>query len=307
MVNELIYNKLLELVPKENILVEEPMKKHTSFQVGGKADFFVMATDIKTIKSTLEISMKENIPLTIIGNGTNTLVRDGGIRGIVLKPDLKKFGKEFREDKIIYTCGSGLPVTSISKIALDDEVEGLEFAFGIPGTLGGAVRMNAGAYGSQMQEIVIETTYIDNAGECHSINNKEHEFEYRNSIFSKIQAVIIESKLLLKKGNKQDIEKKMQENKITRVEKQPLEFPSAGSTFKRGSNFITAKIIDECGLKGYYIGGAEVSTKHAGFIINKGNATAKDIINLIQFIKKEVKNKTGFDIEEEIQIIGEDN
>lgn len=306
MLDELIYHKLLEIVPKENIFVEEPMKNHTSFQVGGEADFFVTVTEVEEIKGILDLCRRKNVPLTVIGNGTNTLVKDGGVRGIVLKPEFRRMTKEFQENNIIYTCGSGLPITLIAKRALEDEATGLEFAFGIPGTLGGAIRMNAGAYGSQMQEIVQETTYIDKDGDCYTINNEEHEFEYRNSIFSKIQAIILESKLVLKKGNKQEIEQKMQENKTARMEKQPLEFPSAGSTFKRGNGFITSKIIDECGLKGYRIGGAEVSSKHAGFVINTGEATAKDIVSLIQYIKEEVKRKTGFDIEEEIQIIGED-
>lgn len=307
MADDIIYQKLLEIVPKENILVNEPMTNHTSFKVGGKADFLVTVTEVEEIKKIIELSRRKNIPLTIIGNGTNILVRDAGIRGITLKLEFKKMTKDIENDKITYTCESGLPLTLIATRALEDEASGLEFAFGIPGTLGGAIRMNAGAYGGEMQDIVQETTYIDEDGDCYTINNEEHEFEYRNSIFSKIPAIILQSKLVLNKGNKKEIEEKMQENKKSRQEKQPLDYPSAGSTFKRGDGFITAKVIDECGLKGYKIGGAQVSEKHAGFIINTGEATAKDILDLIKYVKEKVKQKTNLDIEEEIQIIGETN
>lgn len=307
MADDIIYQKLLEIVPEENILIDEPMKNHSSFKVGGKADFFVTVSEVDEIKKILEFTRRKNIPLTIIGNGTNILVLDGGIRGITLKLEFKKMTKEIQGDVITYKCESGLPLSLIATRALEDEATGLEFAFGIPGTLGGAIRMNAGAYGGEMKDIVHETTYIDEDGDCYTINNEEHEFEYRNSIFSKIPAVILESKLILKKGNKKEIEEIMEENKKSRQEKQPLEFPSAGSTFKRGDNFITAKVIDECGLKGYSIGGAKVSEKHAGFIVNTGDATAKDILELIKYVKQQVKEKTNLDIEEEIQIIGEAN
>lgn len=306
MVDDIVYRKLLEIVPEENIMVAEPMKKHTSFRIGGEADFLVTVTEIEEIKKILELVRRKNIPLTILGNGTNILVKDGGIRGITLKLEFRKMTKQIEEDTIIYTCGSSLPVAVIANRALEDEVTGLEFAAGIPGTLGGAIRMNAGAFGGQMQDIVLETTYIDTDGDCYQINQEEHEFEYRNSIFSKIPAIILESKLILKKGNKQEIVAKMKENKQERIEKQPTEFASAGSTFKRGNGFITAKVIDECGLKGYQIGDAQISEKHAGFIVNKGEATAKEVLELIQYIKQEVKKKTGYELEEEIQIIGEE-
>lgn len=305
MADDIIYQKLLEIVPKENIFKDEPMKKHTSFKIGGNADFFVIATELEEIKKILELSRRKNIPLTIIGNGTNILVKDEGIRGITLKLELKKMTKEIEEDKITYTCESGLPLSLIATRALEDGTTGLEFAFGIPGTLGGAIKMNAGAYGGQMQDIVQETTYIDKDGDCYTINNNEHEFEYRSSIFSKIPAIILQTKLVLKKGNKKEIERIMQENKKSRQDKQPLEFPSAGSTFKRGEGFITSKVIDECGLKGYKVGGAQVSEKHAGFIINTGDATAKDVLELIKYVKEKVKQKTNLEIEEEIQIIGQ--
>lgn len=304
--NNFIYEELLKIIPKEKILVDEPMKKHTSFRIGGKADFFVIATDKEDATKIIELTKKQNIPLTVIGNGSNILVLDGGIRGITLKLDNKDVTTQFNGNEVIYTCGSGVPLTLISKLALEDELTGLEFAYGIPGSLGGALYMNAGAYGGEIKDVVIETTYIDKDGKLHTISNEEHQFGYRSTIFQKIDAVIIESKLALKKGNKKEIQEKMQENMSSRKDKQPLEYPSAGSAFKRGDGFIAAKLIDECGLKGAKVGDAEVSEKHAGFIINKGNATAKDVLELIKYIKKEVKQKTGYSIEEEILIIGEE-
>lgn len=302
---ELIYENLLEIIPKEKILINEPMSKHTSFKIGGNADIFIEPSEIEEVRKIIEYAQKENIKLNIIGNGTNLLVKDGGIRGITLKPNLSKLTKEEVEEGTIYTCGSSLPLTYIANEALKDNLTGLEFAYGIPGSLGGAVYMNAGAYGGEMKDVIIETTFLDKKGDIHTISNEEHEFGYRSTIFQKDNVVIIESKLRLKKGMQSEIEAKMNENMKSRKEKQPLEYPSAGSVFKRGENFIAAKLIDECGLKGTKIGGAEVSTKHAGFIINKGNATAKDVLELIDTVKKAVKETTGFDIKEEILIIGE--
>lgn len=307
MADELVYEELLKIVPKDKILLDEPMKKHTSFKIGGEADFFVTVSEVEEVRNILKLARRKNIPVTVIGNGSNMLVRDGGIRGITLKLDFKKMTKEVKGDEIIYTCGSGLPLTLIANRALEDEATGLEFAFGIPGSLGGAIYMNAGAFGGELKDVVFETTYIDKDGDCYTINNEQHEFGYRSTIFQKIDAIILESKLILKKGNKQEIQKKMQENMQSRKDKQPLEFPSAGSVFKRGAGFIAAKLIDECGLKGTKVGDAEISQKHAGFIINRENATAKDVMKLIKHIKEEVKGKTGFEIEEEILIIGDEN
>ena len=306
MTNNMIYQKLLEILPKENILVDEPMKKHTTFRIGGNADFFVMPKEKEEIKEIIKLCKSQDIKLTIIGNGSNILVKDGGIRGITLKPNLKELKKEKIENGIIYTCGAGVPLNIIAKNALDDEMTGMEFAYGIPGTLGGAVYMNSGAYGGEIKDVILETTYIDMDGTYHTINNNEHDFKYRNSIFQKKESVILECKLRLNQGNKTEIEEKMNENIESRKAKQPLEFGSAGSVFKRGDGFIAAKLIDECNLKGMRVGDAEVSEKHAGFIINKGEATAKDVLDLIKDIKSNVKSKTGFDIEEEIRIIGED-
>lgn len=188
---------------------------------------------------------------------------------------------------------------------LNNEIEGFEFASGIPGTIGGAIKMNAGAYGKEMKDIVKETTYMDLEGKIHKLTNEENKFEYRKSFFSNNNFIVLDTTLILKYGIKEQIKAKMNEYMQSRKEKQPMEFPSAGSTFKRGNDFITAKLIDECNLKGTRIGDAEVSTKHAGFIINVGNATANDVIRLVEFIKNKVYKEKGKHIELEIQIIGD--
>ena len=199
-----------------------------------------------------------------------------------------------------------MSVARLSNLAKENSLTGMEFAVGIPGTLGGAVRMNAGAYGFEMKDVIKSTKYMDLEGNVHIIKNEEHQFEYRNSIFSKIDGIILESIIELQKGNKVEIEAQMKENMNSRKEKQPIDKPSAGSTFKRGNGYITAKLIDECGLKGYQIGGAQVSTKHAGFVVNAGGATSKDILDLIEYIQKRVYDKFKININTEVEIIGED-
>lgn len=301
-----VYDNLKNNLKLKNVLRDELMSKHTSFKTGGPADFFVVVENEEELKKIIEYVNKENIPLFVIGNGTNILVTDKGIRGIVVKLKLQDILVEEEKNEIFIQADSGVPVIKLAKIAKEYSATGLEFAAGIPGTLGGAIRMNAGAYGSEMKEIIKSTTYIDLKGNIKTISNDEQKFSYRNSIFSKLNVIILKAKIQLKKENIENIESKMNENIKSRNEKQPIDKPNAGSTFKRGTNYITAKLIDECGLKGYKIGGAEVSKKHAGFVINSGNATSKDILELIDYIKKEVKEKFNVTIEPEIQIIGEE-
>ena len=301
-----VYKDLKSKFKYANILKDEPMSKHTSFKTGGPADIFIKIDNEIELKEILEYAKQNNINLNIVGNGTNLLVTDKGIRGITLQPNLKEINIEEKENKILITAGCGVPIIKLSKIAKEHNATGLEFAVGIPGTVGGAIKMNAGAYGSEIREIVKETTFIDFNGIIKTISNSEHKFAYRNSIFSKINGIILKTVIELPKGNIKEIENKMKENILSRNEKQPIDKPSAGSTFKRGEGFITAKLIDECGLKGYKIGGAEVSTKHAGFVVNNGNATSKDILDLIKYIKEEVYKKFNVNIEPEIQIVGEE-
>ena len=311
--NSEIYSLLKNKILDENILKEESMKKHTSFKIGGNADFFVKAKSIEDVKFVIDLCKKNDIPLTIIGNGSNILVKDEGIKGIVLKIDIDKFEinekipEELRKNNnsVIITVGAGVLLGKLAFQLLKKSISGFEFASGIPGTIGGAVRMNAGAYGSEFKDIVIETMCMDNNGNIIKLDNKQQKFEYRRSIFKDKKYIILETKLLLEKvDDNSKIKEKMDEYKKSRMEKQPIEFPSAGSTFKRGSDFITAKLIDECDLKGYSIGDAQVSEKHAGFVINRGNASFEDVFKLIKFIQKNVKEKFGKDIELEVEIVG---
>lgn len=306
MTNTEIYELLLSKIPSENILRNEPMKKHTTFKIGGEAEFFIKAKNIEQIRDILEIAKKNDIPLTIVGNGSNLLVKDKGIKGIVLKVDNSNIEINDVDSGCLVTVGAGVALGMLAQVLLKNSISGFEFASGIPGTIGGAIRMNAGAYGSEFKDIVIETTCINLDGEVIKLNNKEHEFEYRNSIFKTGKYIILESKLLLKRVEDSTIIKdKMEEFKKSRLENQPLEYPSAGSTFKRGEDFITAKLIDECGLKGYQIGGAQISTKHAGFVVNAGEATAEDVLKLVDVVKKNVLEKFDKEIELEIEVIGD--
>ena len=284
-----VLSDIIRFIPKENIRIDEPMSKHTSFKTGGNAEFYILVDNENQIKSLLDYSKQNNIDLYIIGNGSNLLVSDKGIKGIVAKISFEGLSITENEDNIILKKKG---------------ITGFEELSGFPGTIGGANYMNAGAYGKEMKDVIIETKTLNKeTGNIENLRNEEQEFTYRGSIFKNKKYIILQTKLRLKKGNTKEIEKKMNEYLMQRKEKQPLEYPSAGSTFKRGDGFITAKLIDECGLKGYQIGGAQISEKHAGFIINKDNATTKDILDLIEYTKKKVFEKFGVQIEEEIEII----
>ena len=299
---------LKERLPLTNIKYEEQMKLHTSFKVGGIADVFLIANTIDEIKEVLKISRENNIPLKVIGNGSNLLVKDKGFRGIILKINLQEISikqKEESKDEYIVNVETGMPLGKLAQILCNNEIGGFEFASGIPGTIGGAIKMNAGAYGYEFKDIIQDVTYLNSENEIIKIQNNECNFSYRHSFFSSNNYIILECNLNLHKDSKENIQKKLEENLQKRREKQPIEYPSAGSTFKRGEDYITAKLIDECGLKGYTIGGAQVSEKHAGFIINKNNATAEDVMNLIKHVKETVYEKTGKKINLEIEIIGE--
>ena len=294
-------NEIEKIISKDKIYINEPMTKHTSFKIGGPAECLIKIQTEEELKAILKFSKEKNIPVTIIGNGSNILVSDEGIKGLVLKIEIDKFELD---NKLAYLkAGSGVKIGFIAQKCLKHELAGFEFASGIPGTIGGAVRMNAGAHGREMKDIVTAVTYMDRNGQIHKIQNKQAEFEYRNSLFAHKDYIILEVELKLEKGNAQEIQTKMAEYATYRKEKQPIEYPSAGSTFKRGADFITAKLIDECGLKGYQIGGAQISEKHAGFIINKDNATAEDVIKLMKYTKEQVYNKFGKVIEPEIEIM----
>ena len=298
---------LQDVISRKNILKNEPMSKHTSFKIGGIADYYIVVNSIQELKNVLKIAESNKIPITIVGNGTNLLVREGGIRGFVIKLNLNNFKIKRSSSEIQLTVESGMSLATLALIATKEEISGLEFLSGIPGTVGGAIRMNAGAYGKEMKDVVVKSRYMTYDGKIKTLNLDEHKFEYRNSVFSNLKdVIIIDTTIKGEKGNKEEIENQIKEYSKLRKEKQPLEYPNAGSTFKRKEGYITAKLIDECGLKGYSIGDAEVSIKHAGFIINKGKATANDILNLTQHIKCEVKKKFDVDIELEIIVLGDE-
>ena len=290
---------------KENLYYDEPMVKHTSFKIGGPADVFIKVDNIEELKETLDLSKQNQIPLTIIGNGSNLLVTDKGIRGITAKLNLKDIEIKNENNKQIIKVDAGVPVGLLAQKLLKEEIAGFEELSGIPGTIGGAVIMNAGAHGKELKDILKKVTAMDYNGNIHEFANEECQFSYRNSRFQKEKYIILQATLELEKGNSTEIKEKMDEYMQFRKEKQPIEYPNAGSTFKRGEDFVTAKLIDEAGLKGYKIGGAQVSKKHAGFIVNVDNATAKDVIELTDYIKEKIEEKFGKKINLEIQIIGE--
>lgn len=293
-----ILEKLMQITDEKNIFENEPMSKHTSFKTGGIADIFVAP---ETLQELVEILKLDEMPITIIGNGTNILVRDGGIRGLVVST-IKL--RNYKVDGEFIEAECGMPLIMLSRIACENSLSGLEFAGGIPGTVGGAVVMNAGAYGGEMKDVVFSSMYIDENLKINEITN--HKFDYRKSIYtSEINGTIVSVKLKLQHGNKEEILKKMNENNESRNLKQPTNMPSAGSTFKRKDGVIVSKLIDEAGLKGFSIGGAEVSAKHAGFIVNKGGASSSDVLNLIEYVKNVIKEKYNIEIDTEIKIIGE--
>ena len=301
---ERVLSDLKKVIPEENIKINEPMSKHTSFKTGGPAEIYIIGKTLEQIQEVLKYSNQNNIQLYIIGNGSNLLVSDEGIKGIVLKIAVDNIETLESDFGVLVKAGAGVKIMALAQILKKDGITGFEELAGIPGTIGGANYMNAGAYGKEIKDVILETKVLNKETEnIEVLRNEEQQLEYRNSIFKNNKYIILETTLCLKKGNKDEIQEKMNEYANQRKQKQPIEYPSAGSTFKRGEGFITAKLIDECGLKGYQIGGAQISEKHAGFIINKNNATSKDILDLIKYTKKKVFEKFGVQIEEEVEII----
>lgn len=302
MENSKILENLKNIISEERIKQNEPMKNHTSFRVGGPAEFFIKINSIEELKKVLKFCNIHKVPFMMIGNGSNLLILDEGIKGIVIKLELKEMQIKQAERNVEITVDSGVQLGLLAQKLLKEEITGFEELSGIPGTIGGAIIMNAGAHGKEIKDIVTQVTTIDYEGNIKKFSNKESEFRYRHSKYSNEKYIILQAKLLLKKGNREQIKQKMNEYQRYRREKQPIEYPSAGSTFKRGEGFITAKLIDEVGLKGYTIGDAQISEKHAGFIINKGNATAKDILELVKYTQEKVYEKFGKKIELELKI-----
>lgn len=293
---------LKQVIPEESIRLNEPMKNHTTFRIGGNADYFVSASKEQLTK-VLAVAKQDEVPVTIIGNGSNLLVRDGGIRGLVVE-----IGKDMEEIQIHGNCitaGAGALLSKIARAAADAGLSGLEFASGIPGSLGGAVVMNAGAYDGEMKQVLVSAKVLDKDGEEKTLSNEELELSYRHSCIEEKGYIVVEATIRLNPKEKEQIFAEMEDIRKRRVAKQPLEFPSAGSTFKRPEGYFAGKLIQDSGLSGYSVGGAQVSEKHNGFVINKGNATAQDVLTLIEDVKKEVYRQFQVELVPEVKIIGE--
>ncbi len=304
-IQKLIENANLH-IPKDRIKYEEPMKNHISFKVGGPADIYIKIQSEEELLEIKQFATKYQIPMFILGNGSNVLVTDKGIRGIVIQIDIKKQEvRNLENGQKNVILGAGNKISEVAYSLCKQGITGFEELAGIPGTIGGAIKMNAGAYGKEIKDILKCVKVITEDGKIEIWAKDKLNLSYRNSIFSTNKAIIIEAEFILNFGNTDDIKSKMNEYMNLRKEKQPIEYASAGSTFKRGNTYVTAKLIDEAGLKGYEIGGAQVSEKHAGFIVNKGDATSKDIQELIKFVQKTVYEKSGEKIQLEIEIIGE--
>lgn len=298
-------SEIRELIKKEiphvDVSYAESMKNHTSFRIGGDADIFVDVKKEDDIINSVSFFKKYNIPYTIIGNGSNLLVSDYGIEGAVIC--IGKSYTDIETDGEYVRASSGTLLSKIASVALENSLAGFEFASGIPGTLGGALVMNAGAYGGEMKDVTFETKYINSKGEICKVTGDEHMFSYRHSCFTK-DDIILSSTLKLQKGDKDEIKELMQSLATKRREKQPLEYPSAGSTFKRPEGYFAAKLIDDANLRGFSVGGAKVSDKHCGFVINSDNATCRDVLNLMKHIRETVKDKFGVILEPEVRFLG---
>lgn len=285
-----------------NVYENESMKKHTTFRIGGNADYFLLPETPTELSAALKICSENNIPYFILGNGSNILVSDRGIEGAVISTEKMNAVKLCEDDTIYAQAGAKLSKTSA--FAADNSLSGFETLSGIPGTVGGAVFMNAGAYGGEIKDIIREVYAVDSDGNEKIFSNEECLFGYRQSVFSSGKYIITGAKFGLVRKSKDEIIEQMKDYAERRREKQPLSYPSAGSTFKRPDGYFAGKLIQDSGLCGYCIGGAAVSEKHCGFVINTGNATCEDVVNLIEHIKKCVYENFGVALHEEICVIG---
>ena len=298
-----LYCELAAVSGEENVLRDEPMSRHTTFRIGGPADYFVTPKDKGEIKKIIKFCRKEQVPFYVIGNGSNLLVGDRGYRGVIIQIFKQMSKIEVDGEQIMAQAGALL--SKLAAAALDASLTGFEFASGIPGTLGGALRMNAGAYGGEMKQVVLSADVLTPAGDFITLSVDELEMGYRTSIISKNDYVVIDALLQLKKGNKEEIKAQMADLREKRVSKQPLEYGSAGSTFKRPEGYFAGKLIDDAGLRGFRVGDAQVSEKHCGFVINRGNATAAEVRELMQIVSERVEEKFGVRLQPEVRCIGE--
>lgn len=301
--NQELYNELLLIVSEEKIKIKEPMKNHTTFRVGGPADFFVTPETPEEVKRVIDLCTDVGVSYFVLGNGSNLLVSDQGYRGVVVQI-FKEMNRICSEGDVI-NAQAGALLSAIAARALENGLTGFEYASGIPGTLGGACVMNAGAYGGEMKNVLKSVKVLTPEGEICQIPGEELEMGYRTSLIARKGYIVLEAELQLKKGDKAVIRAQMEELKEKRISKQPLEYPSAGSTFKRPEGYFAGKLIQDAGLRGFQIGGAQVSEKHCGFIINKENATASDIAELMRQVSKKVEETFGVKLEPEVKRLGE--
>lgn len=298
-----IYELLCGCAGGENVRRQEPMSLHTTFRIGGPADLFVTPGSIQAVADSIRICKETQTPYAVIGNGSNLLVSDTGYRGVIIQigrnlNQVSVNGKEIRAQ-------AGAMLSVIAKTALSESLTGFEFASGIPGTLGGAAVMNAGAYGGEMKDVLTEVTVLTREGEIRTVPAEKLEMGYRTSLAAKNGWIILEAVMKFQKGDAEAIRGRMEELKIQRVTKQPLDLPSAGSTFKRPEGYFAGKLIMDAGLRGFTVGGAQISEKHCGFVVNKGGATAEDVRNLICAVQKKVQEDTGVKLEPEVKFLGE--
>lgn len=295
--------RLFHTIDKEKIYVNEKMEKHTTFRIGGPADYFVMPSDVTDVKAVIELCEQEKVPYYVVGNGSNLLVGDKGFRGVIIQ--IAGNMNQLQADGEVITAQAGCSLAQIAGKALDEELAGFEFAAGIPGTLGGAVRMNAGAYGGEIKDVLESAVVLTREGKVMELSVSEMEFDYRTSIIERTGWTILGGKIRLHKGKREKIKAVMDDLREKRVSKQPLEYPSAGSTFKRPKGYFAGKLIQDAGLRGFRVGGACVSEKHSGFVINIDHATADDVVSLMEQVDEKVRAQFGVGLEPEVRRIGE--
>lgn len=301
--NQNLYQKLINILDRENVLPDEPMKKHTTFRIGGPADYLVTPDSKEKVQSVIAVCREEGVPYYVMGNGSNLLVSDRGYRGVVVQ--IYKSMSKIRTEGVSIRAQAGASLAKIAAAALEEGLSGFEFAAGIPGTLGGACVMNAGAYGGEMKDILTRVTVLDEEGRIITLRKEELELGYRTSVIAKKGYIVLEAEMKLDYGEREQILARMNELKEKRVSKQPLEYPSAGSTFKRPEGYFAGKLIQDSGLRGFRVGGAQVSEKHCGFVINTGDATASDVDELMRKVSEKVEKTFGVPLEPEVKKLGE--
>ena len=301
--NKIFYEALVKVLDEDQIKPEEPIKNHVTFRVGGPADFFVTPKNYEELSGVLKCCAKYEMPCYIMGNGSNLLVSDQGYRGVVIQ--LFRQLNDIQCEGNVIRAQAGALLSAVANRALEEKLTGFEFAAGIPGTLGGACVMNAGAYGGEMKDVLKSVTVLTREGERITLQKNELELGYRTSIIAKKDYIVLEAEIELEAGDAEEIKAVMDDLKERRTTKQPLEYPSAGSTFKRPEGYFAGKLIQESGLQGFQVGGAQVSEKHCGFVINKDQATAADIAELIRQVQDRVEEKFGVRLETEVKRLGE--